>query len=426
MGAEGLMIMTFVIGYLLIIFEHPIKIDKTGPALITGIICWSIFILTSHDYHHVELEFMHHLSDIASILFFLMGAMTIVEIIDIHDGFHVIVGKITTTSKRKLLFIVCLLTFFLSAVLDNLTTSIVMASLLQKLLTDKKERLLFAGMVIISANAGGAWSPIGDVTTTMLWIGGQISVLPTIKDIILPSIVCMLVPLAIMSYSIKGTFEKPKMATRYKTTSGERISILIAGISLLLFVPVFKTVTHLPPFMGMFFGVGILWMMTDLLHVRKLPEEKTFYSVFNALSRIDSSSVLFFFGILAAISSLESIGILKNLALTLQNTIGNQDIIILFMGVFSAIVDNVPLVAASMGMYDIATYPMDDKLWQFIAYCTGTGGSMLIIGSAAGVAVMGIEKIDFIWYLKRIGPLALVGYLAGAGVYLLLYSIGFH
>lgn len=416
---EILMILVFALGYLLIVLEHPFKIDKTASALIMGVLSWTIYILNAHDIHFVSEQFMHHLAEISSIVFFLLGAMTIVEIIDIHDGFHVIVSKITTNSKRKLLWILCIVTFFLSAILDNLTTAIVMGSLLTKLVKDKEERLIFGGMIIIAANSGGAWSPIGDVTTTMLWIKGQISILPTIKRVFLPSLVSMLVPLSVLSFRLKGEIEKVVLNNKLKTTSFERVTVLVLGIGLLLFVPVFKTVTHLPPFAGMFLSVGILWLVTDLIHFRKLPDEKTPLSVFTALSRVDTANVLFFFGILATIAGLESFGSLGKAAHALDTIFGNIDVIVFVIGVVSAVVDNVPLVAAAQGMYPLAEFPKDHHLWQFIAYCAGTGGSMLIIGSAAGVAIMGILKINFIWYLKNIGWLAALGYIAGAAVYLL-------
>ena len=421
--AETLIIIVFIIGYALIVLEHPIRLDKTAPALLIGVLTWAIYIVSEQDYHHVHDEFMHHLAEISSILFFLLGAMTIVELIDLHDGFQVIISRIKTSNKRKLLWIICVLTFFLSAVLDNLTTSIVMASLVRKILKHKTHRLLFASMVIISANAGGAWSPIGDITTTMLWIKGQISTGPTIVTLIIPSLVCMIVPLLIAGRRLKGDFYRPEMKVTFNTTRTERLIVLFTGVGGLLFVPVFKTVTHLPPFMGMFFSVGVLWVVTEFLHKSKSHQEKSRFSVFTALSKIDTPSVLFFFGILAAITSLQSIGKLAQLATFLDETIGNQDIIVMAIGVLSAIVDNVPLVAAAQGMYDINVYPMDDKLWQFIAYSAGTGGSMLVIGSAAGVAVMGIERIDFIWYFRKIGPVAFIGFLAGALTYLGLYEL---
>ena len=420
---EALIIVIFLIGYLLITLEHPLRIDKAAPALLLGVSTWAIFALMGPDYHEVNHELEHHIPEIVNILFFLLGAMTIVELIDIHDGFHAITSRIKTRNKRKLLWILCFLTFFMSATLDNLTTAIVMASLLKKLVQYKQARLIFAGMVVIAANAGGAWSPIGDVTTTMLWIGGQISVIKIIIWLIIPSLVCMIVPLLYLSTQMKGDFHRLEMKVEYKTTPTERLLVLFAGVGCLVFVPIFKTVTHLPPFMGMFFGVGVMWLITELLHKKKDHSEKSQYSVLRALSKIDTASVLFFFGILAGVACLSSIGVLKHVAMFLDNTIGNMDLIVMVIGALSSIVDNVPLVAASMKMYSLEMYPMDSKLWTFLAYCAGTGGSMLIIGSAAGVAIMGIEKIEFFWYLRKMGLLALMGYIAGALTYLGMYSM---
>lgn len=423
---EILIIIVFLIGYLMITLEHPLKIDKAAPALLLGVITWAIFALMSPDYHTVNHELEHHLPEIINILFFLMGAMTIVELIDIHDGFHAITSRIKTKNKRKLLWIICFLTFFMSAALDNLTTAIVMASLIRKLIQYKQVRLVFAGMVVIAANAGGAWSPIGDVTTTMLWIGGQISVIHIIVWLIIPSLVCMMIPLLFLSTKMKGDFHRMEMNVTYKTTEKERFLVLFAGIACLIFVPIFKTITHLPPFMGMFFGVGVMWTLTELLHKKKTHEEKSQYSVLKALSKIDTASVLFFFGILAGVACLSSIGVLKHVATFLNDTIGNMDLTVMVIGALSSVVDNVPLVAASMKMYPIAEtgiFAMDGKVWTFLAYCAGTGGSMLIIGSAAGVAIMGIEKIEFFWYLKKMGMLALMGYVAGALTYLAIYAM---
>lgn len=444
----AVIIAIFIIGYVCIVFEHPLKINKAAIALLIGAGTWGILAISDlnpldylngdgawQDYIRElsltepssklkEASLLHHLADIASILFFLMGAMTIVELIDLHDGFHVITSKIKTTDKRVLLWLVCGITFFLSAILDNLTTSIVMASLLRKLIEGKYARMIYAGMVIIAANAGGAFSPIGDVTTTMLWIGGQITSMNIITGLFIPSVVAILVPLLLITFRLRGNFSKPAEQTEFITTKTERMAVLIAGVSALIFVPIFKTVTHLPPFMGMFFGLGVLWIITEVLHKSKDIEEKSRYSAIKALSKIDTSSVLFFFGILAGIACLETIGQLHLLAGLLDTYIGNEDLIAITIGLLSAIVDNVPLVAASMGMYDIAatgTMATDGKFWELIAFCAGTGGSTLIIGSAAGVAVMGIEKIDFIWYLKKIGGLALAGYLAGVAVFLAGY-----
>lgn len=455
---EFIIIFIFVVGYTLITLEHPLKIDKAAPALLLGVLTWGVYAIMTHgaampDYAQpgnplvgVVHQLEHHLPEIVGILFFLLGAMTIVELIDIHDGFHVITSRINTRNKVKLLWIICVLTFFLSALLDNLTTSIVMASLLQKLIQDKKERLIFAGMVVISANAGGAWSPIGDVTTTMLWIEHRLTVTNMVIHLIIPSLVCMIVPLLVISRTLKG--DLPPLSVNndnFKTTDFERKLVLGAGVACLISVPIFKTVTHLPPFMGMFLGVGVMWTLTELLHKRKDYEEKEELSVLHALTKIDAPSILFFFGILAGVGCLSSIGTLKTVAQFLDKTVGNMDVVVMIIGALSSVIDNVPLVAASIQMYDLQTpetlaqlaqttdpeqikymseyFQVDGKFWEFLAYCAGTGGSMLIIGSAAGVAIMGILKIEFFWYLRTFGLLALLGYVAGAITYLLMYPL---
>lgn len=425
---EILLIIIFVLGYLAIAFEHSLHINKTAPALIIAALMWGIWALSGHHpIDEINLELNHELANTAQILFFLLGAMTIVEIIDAHQGFKIITNRIKTKDARKLLWIIGLLTFFLSALLDNLTTAIVMVSLLRKLVHDKEQRLFFAGIVIIAANAGGAWSPIGDVTTTMLWIGGQISSANIIKILFIPSLVCLIVPLIAVSFKLKGEVKRDAYdydkAEKEEKVKGSLL-ILLLGIAGLLFVPVFKTVTHLPPYMGMLLSLAIVWIASELLHIDKEEEERKQYSAIHALSKIDTSSVLFFLGILLAIGVLQGIGTLANLATWMDQTIGNQDLIAIAIGLLSAVVDNVPIVAATMKMYSIETFPMDHKMWEFIAYAAGTGGSCLIIGSAAGVAVMGMEKIDFIWYLKKISWLALLGYLAGAITYIGIYSIG--
>jgi Na+/H+ antiporter NhaD/arsenite permease-like protein len=417
-----MIIAIFVIGYAAIAFEHPTKINKTASALLTGVLCWVVYIMSSPDTAAVSEELYGHLGEISGILFFLLGAMTIVELIDAHDGFDVITSRIRTNDQRKLLWIISTVTFFLSAVLDNLTTTIVMISLLRKLIIDKKTRMFFVGMVILAANAGGAWTPIGDVTTTMLWIGGQITTGNIMINLILPSLICLIVPLIILSFSMKGKIENPATFENNqtdKTTAFERKLIFSLGIGALVFVPVFKTITHLPPFMGMLFGLGILWVVTEIIHKNKNDSDKDSYSVVQAIRKADVPSVLFFLGILVAISALESTHLLTNLAEYMDKTIGNLNVIVISIGLLSAIIDNVPLVAAGMGMYDMTTYPTDHHFWSFLAYAAGTGGSCLIIGSAAGVAAMGMEKIDFIWYLKKIAWLALLGYLSGAATYLL-------
>lgn len=422
---EILLIIIFVLGYLAIAFEHPLHINKTAPALIIAALMWGIWaVVDHHDISQINLELSHELSASAQILFFLLGAMTIVELIDAHQGFKIITNRIKTKDSRKLLWIIAILTFFLSALLDNLTTSIVMVSLLRKLVHDKEQRLFFAGIVIIAANAGGAWSPIGDVTTTMLWIGGQISSANIIKTLLIPSLICMIVPLLIISVKMKGDVKRDAYdydkAEKEEKVKGSLL-MLCLGVGGLLFVPAFKTITHLPPYLGMLFSLAIVWIASELLHIDKEEEERKQYSAIHALSKIDTSSVLFFLGILLAIGVLQGIGTLGNLAAWMDSTIGNKDVIALAIGLLSAVVDNVPIVAATMKMYSIETFPMDSKLWEFIAYSAGTGGSCLIIGSAAGVAVMGMEKIDFIWYLKKISWLALIGYLAGALAYIAIY-----
>lgn len=350
-----------------------------------------------------------------------MGAMTIVELIDAHDGFDIITSNITTTNKRKLLWIICIITFILSAMLDNLTTAIVMVSLLRKLIDNRDDRLFFIGMVIIAANAGGAWSPIGDVTTTMLWIGGQVTASNIIIKLIVPSLVCLIIPLTIVSMKLKGNIKAPVLTTnktKIQLSIIERNIIFFTGIGGLLFIPFFKTITHLPPFMGVLFALGILWVVTEIIHSKKDEEDKDALSVVHALQKIDVPSILFFLGILIAIAALQSTGQLTALAQMMNEKIGNLNIIVPAIGLLSAIVDNVPLIAASMGMYNLSVYPSDSYIWEFLAYCAGTGGSILIIGSAAGVAAMGMEKIDFIWYLKKIAWLAAIGYFAGALCYI--------
>ena len=420
-----LIISVFVIGYAAIAFEHNIKINKTASALITGVICWMIYILFSTDKHLVNEELLLHLGDISSILFFLMGAMTIVELIDSYNGFEVITEKITQTNKRSLLWIIGILTFFLSAVLDNLTTTIVMVSLLRKLIKDHDTRLFYVGIVVIAANAGGAWTPIGDVTTTMLWIGGQISAFNIMKGLFLPSFISLAVPLIVLSFTMKGDVKRPIVAAEsYKMLSrNQQLFIFILGISMLIMVPVFKTLTHLPPFMGMMLGVAIMWIVTEIMHHHHTgkDEEHVKRTLVSVLTRIDLPSILFFLGILLAIAGLEVSGVLGNLALFMDEKIGNLNSIVISIGLASAVIDNVPLVAATQGMYDLAQFPMDHYLWEFLAYCAGTGGSILIIGSAAGVAAMGMEKINFFWYVKKISWLALIGYLAGALYYMLEY-----
>jgi Na+/H+ antiporter NhaD/arsenite permease-like protein len=421
------LVVIFVIAYAAIALEHPLNINKSASALIGAGLLWTIYALSTGDTHLVSEQLGESIMGTAQIIFFLMGAMTIVEVVDAHNGFEVITSRVRTSKLSALLWLVGFVTFFFSAMLDNLTTTIVMISLMRKLLADHEDRLFFAGIIVIAANAGGAWSPIGDVTTTMLWIGGQITTLAIIKGVFLPSLVNLIVPLAITAYVLRGrdvvTPQRVVDEAAVRTTEFERNLMFFLGLGILVAVPVFKTVTHLPPFMGILFGLGILWLAGDLVHRNKEDETRHPLTLVHALSRIDMSSLVFFVGILLAVATLEHTHILASLAQWLDESVGRQDVIVMIIGVVSAIVDNVPLVAASMGMYSLTDYPADHFLWEFLAYCAGTGGSILIIGSAAGVAAMGLEKIHFFWYVRKISGLALIGYLAGAGAYLLQYQL---
>jgi len=451
---ELAIIAVFVLGYACIALEHSVRIDKAASALLTGTLCWALFVLGSDgppahlaaEFAHAgdggvkaffEHRLLHHVQEIASILFFLLGAMTIVELIDAHNGFAVITNRIRTTNTVKLLWIITFFTFFLSSVLDNLTTAIVMVSLLRKLIADKETRWFFAGMVVLAANAGGAWSPIGDVTTTMLWIGGQVSTEGIISALFLPSLVVILVPLAVLTFRLKGDVQRPEVAAESQQGSihGWESNVALAlGVGGLLFVPVFKTVTHLPPFMGMMLALGVMWVVTERMHRNKDTSAGQGVSVLAVLRKVDTPSILFFLGILLAVAALQEVGHLLAAATWLRDTFGNVYAINTAIGFLSAIVDNVPLVAASKAMYPVATEAMaagsawdalfvqDGAFWELQALCAGTGGSILIIGSAAGVAVMGLEKIDFVWYLRRVSLLAALGYLGGIACYWLMFA----
>lgn len=422
------LVVIFVIAYAAIALEHPLKVNKSASALIGTGLLWTIYAMSTGDHHMVTEQLDESLMGTAQIVFFLMGAMTIVEVVDAHNGFDVITSRIKTTRLTSLLWLIGFVTFFLSAVLDNLTTTIVMISLIKKLLDRHDDRLFFAGIIVIAANAGGAWSPIGDVTTTMLWIGGQITTLAIMKGVFLASIINMIVPLAITSWFLRGQEVVSPVKTeghghRTRTTPFEQNFMFAMGIGILVCVPIFKTITHLPPFMGILFGLGILWLAGELIHSKKDDEAKEHLTLVRALKQIDMSSIVFFIGILLAVATLEHTHILTNLAVWLNKTVGREDVIVTIIGMVSAIVDNVPLVAASMGMYNMAQYPADSFLWEFMAYCAGTGGSILIIGSAAGVAAMGLEKIHFFWYVKKISGLALIGYFCGIFAYIIQYRL---
>jgi Na+/H+ antiporter NhaD/arsenite permease-like protein len=423
------LVIVFVIVYAAIALEHPIHINKSASALVGAGLLWTIYAMSGIDPHIIGHELGESLMGTAQIVFFLMGAMTIVEVVDAHNGFEVITKRIRTQKLSSLMWLVGFVTFFLSAVLDNLTTTIVMVSLMKKILDKHDERLFFAGIIVIAANSGGAWTPIGDVTTTMLWIGGQITTLNIMKSVFLPSIVSLLVPLLITAYVLRG---RPVVSPAkvedshggHKTNDFEKNLMFFMGLGVLVAVPAFKTVTHLPPFIGILFGLGILWLVGDLIHRGKDDDAKRHLTLGHALSKIDMSSIVFFIGILLAVATLEHTHILSSLAGWLDTNVGRVDVIVIIIGMVSAVVDNVPLVAATMGMYELSAYPADDFLWKFLAYCAGTGGSILIIGSAAGVAAMGLEKIHFFWYVKKISGYALIGYLAGAGVYLAQHAMG--
>ena len=459
----------FVIGYIVIVFEHPLRLDKTVPALLMGAICWALLSLgfnagtveiintegevynmfnslsgeameVGHAGAHEVAEegfvgtLLHHLGKTAEILIFLIGAMTIVEIVDLHRGFDILKGWVRTRSKKRLLWIVGVLGFILSAIIDNLTATIVLVTLLRKLVPDRDQRIWYVALIVIAANAGGAWSPIGDVTTTMLWIGKRVSTAGLMEFLIVPSLLCFVVPFLIASFMkpFQGEITLPEDDEDDEET-GRLLSsktMLFLGLGMIVFVPIFKTITHLPPYLGMMLSLGIVWLVSEYIHPEEdfTEERKAKYSAHNALSRIEMSSILFFLGILMAVAALETIvvngvGALRAVAESLRAVIPSEDIVIIILGFLSAIIDNVPLVAASMGMYDLANYPIDARLWHFIAYSAGTGGSMLIIGSAAGVAAMGMERIDFIWYLKKIAWLAFAGFAVGAIAFIVIESL---
>lgn len=465
------MILVFLVGYLLIALEHPLKINKAGTALLSGTILWVLYtwgapqfipVVSAEEFKFfldafpslkelpyadqcirfvIDHQILDSIGEIAETLIFLIGAMITVELVDSHGGFMFITNRITTNSKRKLLFVIATITFFMSAVLDNLTTSIVMIMLIRKLVGNYKERWIFGSIIVIAANSGGAWSPIGDVTTIMLWVRGNISTAATIPHLFLPSLTSALVPVLIISRYLHGKVTPPIAGENVGNDlllntlkKKEKLAILILGVLCLLFVPIFKTVTHLPPFMGILMGVGFLWIFTELMYRKSRIDEDLKLRLAKVIKRIDGATLMFFLGILLAVDTLRYSGILNNFSIWLDGTIGNTYAVNLIIGTLSAIVDNVPLVAGAIGMYPVASdaivatatdpaymayFVQDGVFWQFLAYCAGVGGSMLIIGSAAGVVVMGLEGINFIWYLKRISLLALTGYLSGAAVYIL-------
>lgn len=408
-------LIVFIIGYAAITLEHFIKINKATSALLMSILTWAILFQTPFCEDKSNLTcFLEQFGDISQVIFFLLGALAIVEMINSHHGFSLISQWISVSSKRKLLWLVSFIAFFLSAVLDNLTTTIVMITLLRKLMAKSEERLIIGGAIVIAANAGGAWTPIGDVTTTMLWIGEQLTPYSIMKDLFIPSVICLVVSLLVLTPMVRGN-QQP-LAIKSESIEPYGKTIFALGIGALIFVPIFKMLTGLPPFMGILLGVSILWIFTDYIHGST--DEKNHLKMPGVLTKIDFPSILFFLGILLCVDSLNMANILKNTAFWLDQHVGNVPLIATFIGLLSAIVDNVPLVAAAMRMYPLSQHPVDSPFWQLVAYCAGTGGSILVIGSAAGVVYMGIEKVDFFWYLKRISFAALAGYLAGIAVYL--------
>jgi Na+/H+ antiporter NhaD/arsenite permease-like protein len=421
-----LITIAFILGYSFIVFEKKIKIDKAATSVITGVLCWILYIFSGTSHDLITGQLMTHMGEISGILFFLIGAMTIVELIDAHEGFTIISARLNSDNKRKLLWLIGVTTFFLSAILDNLTTTIVMILVIRTLINDEKERWVFTGIIIIAANSGGAWSPLGDVTTTMLWIGGQITAWNIVHRLILPSLVSLIVPLILATFMISR--KKMEIHDRRQVKSNgvstfEKSTVLIVGILGLFMVPVFKSLTHLPPFMGMLLSLGIIWVFVELLHRNKNEVDKDTLSVVAALRRLNIPTLLFFLGILLAVSALQSSSLLGYWASSLSKYIVNQNVLIMIIGGLSSVIDNVPLVASVQGMYGLNIYPTDHYFWEFMAYAAGTGGSILIIGSAAGIAAMGMEKITFFWFLKRFSVLALVGYLSGAVTYIFLSNI---
>lgn len=429
---EIVLLVIFVLGYVSITMEHTFKIDKLIPAVAMMALLWAVIALAHIPVFeidevkglvdsHMDEMLLHHLGKTAEILVFLMGAMTIVEITDHFNGFGAIKSFVKTKQKKVLLWIMAVLAFILSAIIDNLTATIVLVTILKKLVDSREDRLWFAGMIVVAANAGGAWSPIGDVTTTMLWIGNKVSAGKLVEFLVIPSLICMAVPTFIASLlpAFKGQLTSPKSDVDEKPAS---LGMLLLGLGMIVFVPIFKTVTHLPPYIGMMLSLAVVGTVAELKSARAftMSQASNHHSpVHTALAKIEMPSILFFLGILMAVAALESVGMIFELGETVRAAIPD-DVFVIAMGFGSAVIDNVPLVAASMGMFQL---PIDHHIWHFIAFSAGTGGSMLIIGSAAGVVAMGMERIDFMWYLKKIAWLALIGFIAGCGAFMLLVQV---
>jgi len=414
-----LMILTFVLGYFFITIEHITKVNKTSVALLMAILCWVLQFINRLESNENNLNFLaEHLANISQVIFFLLGALTIVEIINVHKGFRLILRHIQVSSKRKMLWLLGFIAFFLSSILDNLTTTIIMVTLLRKLTDEDEDRLMMGGAVVIAANAGGAWTPIGDVTTTMLWIGGELSTFAMMHVLFLPSLACLIVALLVLTFSMKGEYSQARSQNEDNETEPMGTTVFWLGIGSLVFVPIFKIITGLPPFMGIIFGLALMWLLTDVVHRRY--DNREHLLVPNIMTRIDVSGVLFFLGVLLAVDALHTAGLLQALSHWMDRTLGSPEIMAIAIGLVSAIVDNVPLVAAAMGMYEPSQYPIDSTFWNLVAYCAGTGGSILVIGSAAGVAFMGLERVQFFWYMRRIGLAALAGYFGGIAIFKLM------
>jgi Na+/H+ antiporter NhaD/arsenite permease-like protein len=424
---EIAILIIFVLGYVAIALEHPLKVNKAATALLIGVLTWTLHILAQEGQaHEIRESLAHHLSNISEILFFLLAAMTIVELVDVHGGFELITDRIRTRSKTQLFWILGFIAFFMAAVIDSVPAAVVMYSVIKKLTDKKEDRLFMAGLMVIAVNAGGVWSPLGNLPTLMLWNADKITVEGIIFSSFIPSVVNLLVPLLVLSFTVKGSFSPVALTEKKQespTSMGEKILVLFLGFGGLIFVPAFKLLTHLPPFMGMMLVLGILWVVAERMGARKSDEISTKLAPSKVLERIDTPSVLFFLGILLAVSALEVSGLLGGLATWLDGVIPDRNIVNLSIGLLSSVVDNVPLVAATIEMYPLASYPdlgTDAFFWQFLAYTAGTGGAILIIGSAGGVTLMGIAGIEFFWYMKRIGWLALLGYFLGAATMILL------
>lgn len=421
---EAIVVVLLLFTYSLIIFETRFKINKSVAALLGGSVAWILYALFTQEHGHaLGDKLIGHFGSIAAILIFLLGAMTIVELVDLHQGFSVITHRIRTRDARRLMWVTCWVTFFMSAVLDNLATAIVMVTLLRKLMPRSEVRMILASLVVVAANAGGAWSPIGDVTTTLLWVGGQVSAGGIILQLILPCLACIVAPVLVANIRLRGEVPLLEQISMAEVVKAEHVRgskrMLFTGVGSLILVPVIKSITGLPPFVGILFGLAVVCLVSETIHWKKTPAERQRYSVTYALSKVDVSAIFYFMGILLLVYMMEELNLLSAAGIFLRNHLPSLDFLVVLVGLLSAIIDNGSLVAAMQAMFSLQEFPMDSRLWEFTAYCAGTGGSLIILGSAAGIAVMNMEKISVGWYVKRISVLALLGYFSGIGVYLL-------